>query len=48
MRRYLTFEVLTSSFLGVPWLPWLFALQEFEVQDKSMSDGRGERIDGRL
>lgn len=29
---HIAVEVLTGSFLGVPWSPWSFALQDFEVQ----------------
>ena len=30
--RYFSVEVLTKLYLGVPWLPWLFTLPDFEVQ----------------
>jgi len=32
--RYITVEVLTGSFLGVPWSPWLFPLYDFGVQER--------------
>lgn len=36
MRRYIAVEVLTGSFLGVPWSPWLFVLRYFEERERSI------------
>ena len=32
--RYMTVEMLTGSFLGVPWSPWLFPRYDFGVQER--------------
>jgi len=34
MERYITVEMLTGSFLGVPWSPWLFPRYDFGVQER--------------
>ena len=34
MRRYITIEALTGLLVGVRWSPWLFAVQDFEVQER--------------
>ena len=43
MESYIVVEVLTGLLAGVPWSPWLFALQNFEVQGRSGLDRSGVR-----
>ena len=43
MGRYIAVEVLTGLLAGVPWSPWLFALQDVKVQERSGEDRSGVR-----
>ena len=40
MLRYMAVEVLTRSFLGVPWSPSLFALLYFEETYFEETEGK--------